>query len=796
MALLAGIVLASAASLAFEITLTRVFAISQGYHLSFLAISVALLGFGASGTALALRPLPERSRVPADLTRLALAFSVCLVGGYLVINCYPFDSYRVTLERVQLLYLALNYAALVVPFFLSGWILGLPLAALPQQTARAYAANLAGSGLGCLAGLGALAVFGETRAVFVAALFAALAAFAFSLNVHARLLRAVSVVLVAVSATLVLAPLPLPDLQISPYAGLSQTLRLPDARLVWRAGNAYSRVEVVASSAVRSAPGLSLAYRGAMPAQNALFQDAQAISPLTDAAPASLLDALPVTLAYRLRPQARVLMLNAGGGLEVLAALHGGARAVVAVQDNPLVAQAARQFAPQAFGDPRVDLVSQGTRSYAARSRDKFDLVQLALADSFHPSAAGAFSLSENYVYTRQALDGYLERLTDDGILVISRWLQLPPTEEARAGALAIAALQSRAANPSRNLLALRSFSTLLLLVKLTPFTAAEIQAAKSFAAERQYDWIAYPGMQAGETNRYNVLRDDEYARVYQQLLAPDRRARFVETYAYDITPPTDDRPFFFHFFKWEQTPEVLQLLGKLWQPFGGSGYLTLVVLLALSIVASGALILLPLVARRGPTAPAEKQPGGRDAVWLVYFASLGTGFLFVEVPLIQRFVLFLDYPVTAFATVLCTLLVASGLASSLSEHLPHHVMLVLLVLVILIEPLLLPGVFETLLGEPLPVRLLVSLLLLTPLGLLMGLPFPQGLAQLNRRAPSLVPLAWGINGCASVISSILATMGATTWGFAAVMLAGAGAYALAWATLGLCTRPRITARA
>lgn len=786
MPLLLGVAFASAAGLAFEITLTRVFAISHGHHFGFLAISLALLGLGASGAALALRPrflfpspvaTGEGLGVVPRLARLALFFSSSFVGSYLAVNYLPFDSYRIFLERSQLVYLAFYYLALVVPFFLGGLVLGLPLATFPNQTPRIYAANLVGSGFGCIAALGALTLFGEPGAVIFSAMLATIGALAFSFAGCARGTRVVSIVLVILLGGLLFAPQPIFDLQISPYKGLSQILLFPDARLVWRDGNAFSRVEVIASSAVRSVPGLSLNYRSALPVQRALFEDGESTSPLTDAAPSALLDALPVTLAYRLRPNARVLMLKPGGGLEALAALNAGARAIIAVEENPLVALAAQQFAPRAFGDARVQLISEGARSFIARSRDKFDVVHLALSDPFRPVTAGAYALGENYAYTQEAFRDYLNHLEEDGILVVSRWLQLPPTEETRVGALAMASLECCASDVREHILALRSFSTLLMLVKRTPFSAQEIAIARTFAEERQFDWIAYSGLRADETNRFNVLRDDEYYRAFQQLLAPDQRARFLATYAYDITPPTDDRPFFFHFFKWEQLPQVVQLLGKVWQPFGGSGYLILWMLLALSVLASGALVLLPLFAIKR-----ERSVGARR--WLIYFACLGIAFLFVEIPLIQRFVLFLERPVYAFATVVFALLIFSGLGSALSPSLPPRAMLALLVIAIPVYSTFLAPVFQFFLGATLGVRVGVSCILLAPLGMLMGIPFPKGLGQLSRQSPWLIPWAWGINGCASVISSILATIGAMTWGFSAVMLAGAGGYALALAML------------
>lgn len=781
MFLLIGIALVSAAGLVFEIALTRIFAMAQGYHFGFLAISLALLGFGASGTVLALRPTLARGEVLRRLAQWSLAFSLCLIASYLAINYLPFDAYRVAFERVQLVYLVSYYLALVAPFFVGGLVLGLPLAAFPARAARAYAANLAGSGVGCIAALGALTSFGEVGAVLFAALLAALGAGAFALDVtyRARLVSSAGV-LVVLWGALSLAPPRAFEVQLSPYRSLSQTLLLPDARLVFSATNAFSRVQVVESRAIRSAPGLSLTYRGELPMQRALFKDAESLSPLTDTAPAALLEALPVTLAYRLRPNARALILEPGGGLEVLAALNAGAREIVIIEENPLVAAVARAYAPRVFTDARVRLVTVSARTFLARTREKFDVVHLALSEPFRPVTAGAYALGENYLYTREAFRAYLEHLTDDGILVIHRWLQLPPTEETRAGVLAIAAIEDATVigPPSsvKHLLALRSFSTMLILAKRTPFTASEIERARAFATTQQFDWVAAPNLDVRETNRYHFLPHNDYYAAFQSLLDVARRASFLASDAYDLTPPTDDRPFFFHFFKWEQTPQVLRLLGKTWQPFGGSGYLILFVLLALSVLVSVALILAPLVTLRANfVAHVARMP--RE---LIYFAALGIGFLFVEVPLIQRFILFLDHPVYAFATVVCALLLASGVGSALSARVSLRGALVALIVAIVIYPQFLPLVFQLTLGFAFEWRVIIALVLLAPLGFLMGIPFPKGIARLNANAPSLVPLAWGINGCTSVISSILGTIGALTFGFGVVMLAGAVAYGVA----------------
>ena len=368
----------------------------------------------------------------------------------------------------------------------------------------------------------------------------------------------------------------------------------------------------------------------------------------------------------------------------------------------------------------------------------------------------------------------------------MSRWLQTPPSESLRAGALAVTALEKVGfSQPELRLVAIRSWSTLLLLVKNGEFTAGEIEAVKDFCRQRQFDLVYYPGIRETEANRYNVYPEPLYYRGFQDLLFGDR-ARFYADYAYDVSPTSDDRPFFFHFFKWSQTPEILQTFGKIWQPFGGSGYFVLVALLILASLASAILILLPLLFRRKVTLPPDsfgyaqdKRQIRRPNRWRVfaYFAALGLGYLFVEIPLMQHFILFLGHPIYAFAAVLFAILLFSGLGSMVSARLSLPRTLVVLIGAIIVYPLVLPFVFRLLLGQSLGLRLLVSILSLAPLGFLMGVPFPKGIEIVGGQAPDLVPWAWGINGCTSVLASILSAMLAISFGFSRVLVGASVAY-------------------
>jgi hypothetical protein len=781
-----GLAVLSSAALAFEITLTRLFSVTQWYHFAFLAVSVALLGYGASGTALSL--VPRWVRLPAQrrASAFAILFAVSVLGAYLSLNHLPFDSYRIAWERKQLLYLLLYYLALTAPFFFSGLVTGMLLAVHARHSARLYAANLLGSAAGALVPLLLLGRAGEGTVLVIAAL-GLIAACTFLLQ-RADAERAVAdrtrvwalqaALLCGAGLFLVFSVfLPAPfQLRLSPYKGLSQVLLFPDAEVIWQRWNAFSRVDKVESSSIRSAPGLSLTYPGELPEQDGLFVDGDDLSPVaTGEVSEDYMGYLPVALPYRLRDAGRALILGPKGGQAVLVALGEGAAPVVAVESNPLVVEAAGSV----YRDNRVEVISEEGRHYARSSGELFDVVHLALGDAYRPVTSGAYSLGERYDLTVEAFQDYLERLRPGGLLVVERWVQLPPSELLRAGAVAAEALRrSGADDPAAQLVALRDWQVGLILVKNGTFSPGEVATIREFSRARSLDLVAMPGLAEAEANQYNVLDEPVYYRAFARLLADPARA--YEEQSYDVTPPTDDRPFFFHFFKWGQTRAVLQQLGRIWLPWGGSGYLVLIALLAIAVLTSIVLIALPLAfSRKG-----ESEAQGLRGRTLAYFGLLGLGFLFVEIPLMQRFIVFLGQPVYAFAAVVASILFFSGLGSMAAPLLTPRRTLPFLVAAILLYLPGLPLLLDGLMGAPLGFRLLITALCLAPLGFLMGMPFPGGLAWLQDRAPGMTSWAWAINGCLSVLASVLAAMIALSAGFSWVLAAGAVAYAGAWLAL------------
>jgi hypothetical protein len=321
----------------------------------------------------------------------------------------------------------------------------------------------------------------------------------------------------------------------------------------------------------------------------------------------------------------------------------------------------------------------------------------------------------------------------------------------------------------------------------LKPFDASNINSAQRFLEERGFDAVYYAGLDSGETNRFNILKEPVYYNLFQDILRDPEST--YQTYEYDIRPATDNHPFFNHFFKWRQTPEILASLGMTWQPFGGSGFFVLVVLLILVALAAAVFILGPLFIwqRTGFKHPPD-IPYWRGRV-LVYFACLGLAFLFVEIPLAQRLILSLGQPVTALAIVLFALLLFSGLGSLTVRFWPLRLALLILVLLVGLYPLLLRPLTAVALGWSEPARILLVIVALAPIGYFMGLPFAAGVQVIEKHEPPLVPWAWAINGSFSVISSVLAVLVALTWGFSVVLWLGAAAYAGALVAFGPLTR-------
>jgi spermidine synthase len=781
-----SVALISAAALAYEVLLMRLFSIIQWHHFAYMIISLALLGYGASGTFLALAGTSLLRRFERTYWLCLVLFGLSAVACGLLAQRIPFNAEEVLWDWQQPVRLLALYLLLSLPFFFAASGIALALSRYGNVVSRIYAADLLGAGAGSLGIVLLLfGVFPDTALKYIGAL-GLFAAFIATRELRMREHR--WPVLALMGALLLLT---LPEawlaLQISPYKGLPQMLRVSKARIIEERSSPLGLLTVVDSPLIplRHAPGLSLYANTPIPEQLGLFTDADnmtAINHNPGQQPLVYLDWLTSSLPYYLAKPRHVLVLGAGGGAEVQQALNHDVAQVDAVELNPQVIEIVRndfaRYAGRLYQRPEVSVHIADARGFIRNSHEHYDLIQISLLDAFGASSAGLYALNENYLYTIEALRDYLQRLAPEGYLAISRWIKLPPRDALKLYATALRVLRDNGIAAAEQRLALiRSWQTSTLLVKNSAFTAQEIKSLRTFCKARAFDVAWYPGMSEVEANHFNILEQPFLFRAATALNGSGAGG-FMARYKFNITPATDDRPYFFHFFKWEVLPEILALRGQGGLPLLEGGYLVMVATLLQAGLISGILILLPLALQRWRAA--NRGPRIRRARVVLYFSAIGLAFLFIEIAFIQKFILFLDHPLYAVATVLTAFLVFAGVGSAMTsrfhtDSVPHSRFVARAVAGIIALGLsysfLLDPLFDSLMYLPVALRVSVSLLLIAPLAFCMGMPFPLGLAYVGARIPAFIPWAWGINGCASVVSAVMASLLAIQFGFTFVLI-------------------------
>jgi spermidine synthase len=789
-----SIALISASALSYEILLMKLFSIIQWHHFAYMIISLALLGYGASGTFLAL--FRERLQPYFSYAYLGniILFGLSSIFCFIAAQQIPFNPLEILWEMKQLFWMFGLYLLLTLPFFFAANAIGLAFIYDKTAISGVYAADLLGAGLGSLGILSLLYLFFPAsilQFISLAALFAALIGFkelSLKPNTGAVLLFVLSFLAVVFWGRV-------STLNMNDYKDLSQTLRIPGTQIVEERSSPMGMLSVVQSPEVpfRYVPGLSMASEIEPPQQLGVFTNGDGMSAITKypdkMEQLSYLDYQTSALAYHLGDPDKVLILGAGGGSEILQALYHETKAIDAVEIDPqmvdLVGKKHAEFSGNIYAKKNVTVHTAEARGFIASSAQKYDLIQMAMVDSFGASSAGLQSLSENYLYTVEALQLYLRHLRPEGYLSVTRWLKLPPRDTLKLFATAITALEKNGVEePQKHLVLIRGLQTSTLIIKNGVFSSVEIEKLSRFCDERFFDIAYYDGLPESETNRYNILDKPYFFQGTQALL--ENREQYFRDYKFDIRPSSDDRPYFYHFFKWETLYEIFSLRGTGGLHLLEWGYLVLVAALLQAVIASIVLILLPLMRYR--KAKKSRIVTSKKRV-LVYFFALGLGFLFLEIYFIQRFILFLSHPLYTIAVVLSSFLIFAGLGSSYSKRLAAlkgynksaRYGIIGIFVFGLFYVLTLDHIFGFLLTQTESIKIAASVVLIAPLAFVMGMPFPMGLSELGRHSESLIPWAWGVNGCASVISAVAATLVAIHFGFTVVMMMALFFYLLAY---------------
>lgn len=779
-----GVFLISSSTLMLEISFIRLFSIAKWYHFAFMVVSIALFGFGASGSFLSVfRSLLKKDTLKL-LSLFSALFSLSIIASLVITNYVPFDPFRIVWDRFQILYLMIYFTVLAVPFFFSGLCIALAISKMAKMVSKLYFSNLSGSGLGSLLVIPIFSLMPVSSVIIFTSTIAAVSCLLFSFALSRKNWALVSVWLVITVVLLGNAQTLVP-INISPYKALNAALRYPDAQILFTEWNAFSRVDVIKSGFVRYAPGLSYEYRNPLPPQLGITIDGNSLTAITNynGNPATLefTEFLPMSLPYKLHENPKVLIIYPGGGLSVLTALHNNAHSVTAVEVNPIIVSLLknnyREFSGGIYENEKVEVIVSEGRSFIRGSDDRFDIVELSLTGGVASSATGVYALSENYLYTTEAFEDYYVHLSEGGILSITRWLLPPPREGVRLVSLAVSALDNQGVtDPENHLVVVRSWNTITLLLKKGGFNSADVDSIREFCAEKKIDIVHIPGVTDSDVNLYNRFPEPYYYRMVQALLSEEGREIVYSEYLFDVTAVTDERPFFFHFFKWDKIIQTYESMGKKWQPFIEGGYLVPIILAQASVLS---LIFIFL-----PVSKFRKMNDTSGKWWMLsYFSCLGFGYMFIEIVLIQRFILFLGHPVYATAVILFVLLTFSGVGSFLSGKFNVRNGGVLIPIICILSGIgmvyfiILSQIFHLLLGWEFMARLLVSSILIAPIGLVMGMPFPIGIRLTVKLNSDLIPWAWSVNGCSSVLGSILPIVIALSSGFSFVLALGSLIY-------------------
>ena len=745
--------LTTLATLLLELSLTRIFSVVFYYHFAFLAISIALFGLGVGGV-FSYIVAGWKTPLFRKLGYLSMLNSLLVIAALAVVVAQK--------EEPGVWGLTLVYFTTALPFFVSGTIVSLAISETVERIDRVYFFDLLGASAGCLLLVRFLNSFGGTSTVmFVAVLFAAAGAIWHSMAGSVKL-RATAVAL-ALAVFFFVFYNGTHDIIAIRYAK-GQKLRQEEF-VQW---NSFSRIAVRDKS---------------------IFIDADAstgianfdFAHLTARERDELLRQGPA-LPYAVRPGAKALIIGPGGGWDVARALASGSRDITGVEINPIIATTVMRdkYVAQSRGiylRPGVHIFVEDGRSFVRRSHERYQVVQATLVDTWASTAAGAFALSENNLYTTDAFRDYLLHLTDDGMCAFTRWGLDPPRESLRLVSLAMAALtQLGEPEPWRHIIVGREGSTQgwgardTVLISKKPFGAADVARARAALTAADMQTIYLP--------------DERIPGQFTDLLRSSDPAAYERSYRYNITPVGDNQPFFFYTV---QPRDILSFLANTSRRSAdykiNKAVPLLYALMAISVLATAIILALP------PLVLGARLPRHKGVLtFLLYFICIGAGYILIEMALIQKFVLFLGHPTYALTVVIFSMLVSSGLGSYFSRRILgddarrlYRALILIAVLVTLLAAVVTP-LLEAGVGLPLTLKFAITVALISPAGFVMGMPFPTALKRLEEWHKPSVRWAWSLNAAASVLGSVGSLVCAIYLGLVQTLLAGGLLYLAALA--------------
>ncbi len=790
-----SVLLISAATLSYEILLTRLLSIVQWQHFAFMMLSLALLGLGAGGMFIAFTRRWLLPRFANTYIILLVLFGLTAVAGFIAVEQIPFNLEDVLHDGKQSLVLLVICSLLALPFFFSASALALCFVLFHTDAVRVHTATAMGAGAGTLLIFALLfTVVPDNALRSVGALGLAAAALAWwELRVDPRFGGAIFALM---GIAVILLPGRWTELQITPNKSLPQALQVGGAQLVGERSGPLGLVSVVENTLIpwRYAPGLSLLATHEPPEQVGVFTDGDALTVITrpskNPADMDYLDQTTSALPYRLRTLQHVLVVGAGGGNDVLQARIHNVPLIDAVEINPQIAALVHgdygALSGGLYDSADIKLHVAEPRGFIAASDQHYDLIQIPLLNPVAATSSGRYVLGENYLYTVEAIREYLAHLEPSGYLAITRWINVPPRDTLKLLATAAAALEhSGIRAPAEQLFLLRSSQTATLVIKNSPYSAAEIATLQAYCRQYKFELGYYPGMQEEDAHLFNIT-DRAYFFAGAQALLGERRAAFMDRYKYNLEPATDDRPYFFHFFKWKSLNEMLAPHDTAGMALMEWGYLVLVATFIVTAAASLFIIFLPLLFARDMLRDVPRNPNLGRVMW--YFLFIGGASTLLQMALIQKFMLLLYHPVYTLVVVLTTIFIFGGFGSMLVQRFTdaryHPTTAIWAIAIIAALCLLYVNILDPLFSAAVSFspegKALLTLVLIAPVAFCMGLLLPLALDMLGGDMPAVLPWAISVNHCAAVFSAAGTMLLAMHVGFTLVFVIGLLLYGLA----------------
>ncbi len=826
---LLALFMASAALIAYEVAVMRVFAVGSWSNFGSLVISIALLGIGLAGTLLTLFN-PRLRQHPARLLKVAaILLGPTLAGSYIVAQRVPFNPVMIGVDPAQFIWVGLYYVIYAVPFFIGAVFIGMIFVELQKRIHQVYFWNMLGSGFGGAFILGLMYLLPPERLIGPLIILTTVVALLCSIGPdpetdHLQIPIVPSCFMILVMLAAIGLIIVDGNINVSDFKPISYARQYPDAKIVYHSWGPTGEYSVYQSSYFHFAPGLSdnaSLNIQSMP-ENAflgLYIDGQGpIAVMRDLKPAeeAYFDYLPMTAPYLLLREPDVLFLRLDGGVGMANALSHQAQTISAVEPDPTLIDILKndpfikQFNGNLLNNRRVTIYNTDPRAFTTNTQKRFDLVEIGLVDSVGLSQTGGYQLNENYLYTTDGMESYLGTLKPDGILAITVWNRLdPPRNVPKLLTTVIEALNGRGVkDPGRHLFVFDSLlSTATILVKNSEFTQTDRHTLLQYLTKTSFEPCYYAGMPNPGKDFPAILQ------AYQDRFTPPPAGSVADTagpsldftpkdfyyytvdwllsgkadqlysqYLFNILPVTDNQPYYTGYVKPSTIPLVLNNINDLSEEWG---YILEVGTFLLSVVFGAFVILIPLVGRWRNVFISQNV----TARVIVYYAALGIGYIAVEIFLIQRLVFFLANPIFSSTAVLTAMLSISGFGALVagSYRGDRRRLIIFAVIGIVLTMIgyiaLLPAVTDTLLGWPLIPKIWLSVIIVAPGAFFLGIPFPTGLTELTKHKSGLLPWAWGMNGAFSVSGTSLARLVSISWGFSAVLMGVIILYLLAFLT-------------